>query len=211
MGDGSCVCSRKAPGPDSAGFLGIIDPDTWPGEDSVWRLALEKSEAAWTKQVMSVPGFVQSERLGNLARTGQKFGPTVATSPLNYERAPTQDFGCSDQHRRGLTLSFTDDVQHLVDAVTEINVGSPRWAEHDRVAPGFSTVRMARRIVITPVGFRLGDPEKDASQFEAHADEPLCKGLNRQIVPVNRAGSDVPRGFLRHRPIVCGRGGGGKA
>jgi hypothetical protein len=78
--------------------------------------------------------------------------------------APTHDlhsgerFQGAQQHSPGDARRIRRDVEAVVHAVREVDIGVPGRAEHDGVAGGTATEGVRRRIGFAGVGLGLDDP-----------------------------------------------------
>ena len=103
------------------------------------------------------------------------------------------------QDRGGGARRLGDEIQAVVHAVGEVDVGPPRHAEHDGVARGPSTMGMARGI--TPAAIRLDfdDASGDTALGTLEDEEaPERRARHRGAMPrVERARQRTPQGWLR--------------
>ena len=76
---------------------------------------------------------------------------------LEHQIDPFQWFQCTNEYRRWIVLCFTDDIQHPVHAIGEVNVGQSRPAIHHSIARGAADMRVASQIGFANVSFSFDD------------------------------------------------------
>lgn len=147
-------------------------------------------ERAWYDDRMVVVGAIEAERLADLARTGDEAclcergqrGGDLA--PDVDELVARDDLGRADEDGRADAFPIGDEVEHPVDAITEVDVGVTRLAEHGRVALGLAEAAVVGGVAAVAVGLGLGDAQGDPPRDELAADE-----VNRHLEGV--AGEEV--------------------
>lgn len=116
---------------------------------------------------------IQCERLSDPARPREQFWPRLdAATRLNLSE-PRHRFAGADEHGGSFTCRTRDEVEHVVQAVADVDVGSTAFLPHGRVTEGSAVPGMTRRIFGAPIGLDFRD---------AHQDFPMAEVLTQQFL-----------------------------
>lgn len=141
----------------------MIDTDTGTHHDLVIPKPVAaiagQPKAGIAQQVESVVAAVHVECLAGSSRTGSQPSHQIvgaATSGSHGADAIDRLHG-PDQHRGRLAIRGADDVEAVVHAIDEVDIGAPGWPEHHCRPPGTSGACVAGEVLRTGVGLRLDD------------------------------------------------------
>ena len=142
-----------------------------------------------------VPGVVTAvdrQRLAEPRRAAGQVEHVLHAAPRVHQRQAIERLDGADQDG----AAQADVFRHAVEAppgVDHIDVGVPRRAEHRRVAPRHSAIRVASRIAAAQVGFGFDDPPA-AEALRRLPHQPLADQLagdNGRMAGIERSGQQV--------------------
>jgi hypothetical protein len=81
----------------------------------------------------------------------------LAPSTLLHDFYPFFGLKGTNQHSRGKSLPFGNDIQHPMHPIGKINVGMPSPSIHYRGARGAARLGMTGLVIFTNIGFGLCD------------------------------------------------------
>lgn len=137
--------------------LGVPDPDPGAGCDAGCALSFADFETAAPVERIAAEAGVEAERLADFPRTGQKRGPLLTTSALSNRLITCNGLAGANQDRGSLTSPIGDQVQHLVQAITQIDIRMAWRPPHGSVAGSETSTTVIRAVVGVTVGLDLGD------------------------------------------------------
>ena len=94
---------------------------------------------------------------------------------------PAKRLECADQDTSRMTLDVGHDVQALMHAVDEIDIGASRRAEEHFGPLRFATGRMGSEIVQAEIGFSFNDHSGRFAMQQNATEQKRCK-LNRRAL-----------------------------
>jgi len=92
-----------------------------------------------------------------LARGGGAVQPAIDGERLGHAAGANRVFDAANQNRRGPVFRADHEVEHFVDAVTEIHIPHAAGAVEHIGAGGATGTRVARLVALAVVGLRLDD------------------------------------------------------
>lgn len=119
-----------------------------------------------------VEAAVQGERLGDPTGPREQFWPRLdAATGLDLSEA-RHGFAGADEYGGSFTGRARYEVEHVVNAIAKVDVGSAAFLPHGGVAEGSTVPGMTRRIFGAPIGLDFRD---------AHQDFPMAEVLTQQL------------------------------
>ena len=119
-----------------------------------------------------VEGAIQGESLGDPTRPREQFWPLLDAAACLDLSEPHHGFAGADEYGGSFTSGARYEVEHVVHAIAEVDVGSASFLPHGRVARGSAVPGMARRILGAPIGLDFRN---------AHQDFPMVEVLTQQL------------------------------
>jgi hypothetical protein len=170
-----------------------------PGDVGICDAAVLDQEAL-AAEVGAIVGERYAHRPGKAARTAAQFvvrypsgAPPIRTPSPPHQRDAVERRQRPQQHGRRLAIPFGDDVEEVVDAVVEIDVGKPRRTVERSIAGRAPSRCVARGVRFPDIPLDLHDcPCRYAADSAADEDLPDEVSGHGQRRPV------VERAWERH-------------
>ena len=94
--------------------------------------------------------------------TGPEEAAALAETVLDKLLAMLRKGENIDRSRIRYAIDLANQIEHPVHSISEVNIGFPGVAEHDRVAYGFPSPGMTGLVIHPLVGFHLRDQARQA-------------------------------------------------
>src|SRR5690606_28045433 len=128
LADPGTVGYGKTPQPVAVRRRCEVDADPRTDEHASRRVASEHAQSACAEQRMPGPARVELERRPDLAGTREQRGAGGAAATADDLVEPRDRLASADQHGGRPPRGLSRDVEHVVDAVAEVDVGPTGWA-----------------------------------------------------------------------------------
>jgi len=142
----------------------VANPQTGGGRGEIARIVAGAGDAEGLRQASGTAG-----EFGQILRA-----PEDGFSSVDHVCDAEEGFEGAEENGSGLALAFAGDVEAVVVAVDEINVGVAGRTEQDRGAGSIACESVGRGIVFPQVGFDFDDAGGDGKGAVA-ADKDLAE------------------------------------
>lgn len=141
--------------------LRVSDSDARANRDVHGRSAFTNFEPAASVQGAPAEASVEAEGLPDLTRPGEQDGPILAAAPPPNRAMPGDGLAGANQNRSGLPVDIGHEIEHLVQAVTQIDVRVPWRPPHRGISPSQPGTAVVRTVVGVSVRLDFGNAKTD--------------------------------------------------
>jgi hypothetical protein len=186
---------------------GPRDADADVGDYFDGLLGQEEAYAAGLAEVAAVVASIDPERRGEFAGAGAKCanglddGAGIGETPAGHQVEAAGGFEGADEDEAVFGAPFYENVQHPVDAVVKVDVGSAGLVFEDEGPGGRAREGVGGFVVQAGVGFSLDDDAGAMFPDEGAADE-LAGACERIALEEGAFDSRGGREEWRHRRTV---------
>jgi 2'-5' RNA ligase len=179
------------------------DADAWGHRNIDWRLVFPLAHLQRSlRDIASVLRARNTHRQRQLAGAGRQILQlSRGGAAAEHGSDATERVEGSDQHAAGFAIGLRHQVQALVHAVDEVDVGVSGRTEYHLRAGSYASSRMSREIFAAEVGFGLNDYAGGAVVHQNLAEKVARYFLSRARVKLARQNIG-----LRFQLVDCARG-----
>ena len=140
---------------------------------------------------MAAEARIEAEGLTDFARPSEKNRTLLSATPAPNCRVARNRLARPDQHGSALPVSIGDEIEHLVEAVTQIHIGATRRPPHRRISCGEASATVVRAVIGISIRFDFGDTQANVTMPDLLTEQ--VSGHVQSVTRVESTGKQAAR------------------